>query len=315
MTVSVIIPCYNIEDYAGECIESVMAQTYSDLDIIVIDDGSTDKTGEIIDDFAARDSRITVVHEDNKGLSFARNKGMSLAKGECLAFVDGDDAVGEDYFKTLVNNMLSTGADMAGVGRYENVLSGEGFRYFSPVDGMVTYHDYRDYIFDAYTDKEKRFFQSAIVMWGKLFRREVFDGIEFPVGRINEDSWVFPRVISRCQVITISPETLYFYRKRKGSIMSEVNEHLVCSKIDSWMSQILWWRESDDLQADRLLAMCEKYICHYIYTTVNMMGTEYRKGICPEYRKMVRHMLFSRNIRFVTKVKYLTIARPGKVFK
>jgi len=315
MTVSVIIPCYNIEDYVGECIKSVISQTYDDLEIIVIDDGSTDNTGKIIDGYAAEDSRIVVVHEANKGLSFARNKGMGLARGDCLAFIDGDDAVRSEYLETLVANMQKTDADMTGVGRYENVLGEDTFRYFSPADRTVTYQNPDDYIYDTYVDKEKRFFQSAIVMWGKLFRKEVFEGIEFPVGRINEDSWIFPKVISRCRVITISPEPLYFYRKRKGSIMSEVNEHLICSKTDSWMAQISWWRESKDLQADKLLAMCEKYICHYIYTTINLTNSEYRKKICPEYKKMVRHMLFSKHTRLKTKVKYLTFARPGKVFK
>ena len=134
-------------------------------------------------------------------------------------------------------------------------------------------------------------------------------------GHINEDSWVFPRVMSRCKVIAIGPEPLYFYRKRSGSIMSKVDEKLVCSKTDSWMQQIKWWRESQDLQADRLLSICEKYICHYIYSNSQQMNSDYKKFIQKEYREMVRHMIFSKYLPLKTKVKYLTYARPSKVFR
>lgn len=314
MKISVIVALYNVKEYADECIESLVKQSYNNLEIILVDDGSTDETAAIVDKWAAKDERIKTIHQTNGGLSAARNSGMKAATGDCIAFIDGDDSVKEKYFETLAANMEITGADMIGVGRYENVPGEDRFREFSSVDKLTVYNDYRDYVYDTYADKEKRFFQSAIVVWGKIYKKEIWDGIEFPVGHNNEDSWVFPRVISRCTKIAISPEPLYFYRKRSGSIMSNVSDKLVCSKTESWMQQIKWWRDSDDSQSDRLLSICEKYICHYIYTNKDSFHDEYRKEMSAEYKAMVKHMIFSKHLSFKTKAKYLTFARPGKVF-
>ena len=301
-------------EYAGECIESLVNQSYTNIEIILVDDGSTDDTSSIIDKWAQNDTRIKVIHQDNGGLSVARNSGMRSATGDCIAFVDGDDSVKKDYFKTLVDIMTSTNADMSGVGRYENVPGENLYRQFSTVDKVTVYSDYRDYVYDTYIDKGKRFFQSSIVVWGKLYRREIWEGIDFPVGRNNEDSWVFPKVMARCDRIVISPAPLYFYRKREGSIMSNVNSKLIRSKTESWMQQIEWWRESEDPLADKLLASCEKYICHYIFKNCKVMDSEYKKSIEENYRIMVHHLILSKYSPLKTKIKYLTYARPQKVF-
>lgn len=315
MKVSVIVPMYNVSEFAEECIESIVNQTYKDLEIILVDDGSTDETASIIDAWASKDARIKVVHQKNGGLSAARNTGMARATGDCLAFIDGDDAIKDRYFEVLVKNMMETNADLACVSRYENIPGENTFKEFSSVDDLFIYNDYRDYVYDTYMDKGKRFFQSAIVVWGKLFKREVWEGIEFPVGRINEDSWIFPNVMSRCNKIVISSESLYFYRKRNGSIMSKVTPKLVCSKTDSWMQQIKWWRESNDSSADKLLSVCEKYICHYIYKNVQYFTQEYKESIKKEYKSMIRHMLASKYLSYKTKVKYLTYASSFVVFR
>lgn len=315
MTVSIIVSFYNVEAYSEECVAGIVGQTYKDLDIILVDDGSTDSTGTILDKWAQQDTRIKVVHESNGGLSFARNTGMKYAKGDCIVFVDGDDALKESFVETLVNVMEETGADICEAGRYENVLDKEEFRFFSPVDRPEIYNDYHDYIYDTYTDKEKRFFQSAIVVWGKLYKKEIWKGIEFPVGKIFEDSWVFPSVMERCKKIAVIPEPLYFYRKRRGSIMSKINEKSVRMKVDSWMNQIRWWRASQDKKADLLLAACERYICHYIYCNSQYFQSEYKSMICAEYKIMTRHMIFSRHTKLKTKVKYLTFAGPRRVFR
>ena len=315
MKISVIVALYNVKDYADECIESLIDQNYKDLEIILVDDGSKDETSEIVDKWAAKDERIKAIHQTNGGLSAARNTGMKEATGDYIAFIDGDDAVKPEYFETLVKNIKETDADMSCVGRYENVPNVNTFKDFSMVDSLTVYNDYRDYIYDTYTDKDKRFFQSAIVVWGKIYKKSIWDGIEYPVGHNNEDSWIFPRVISRCAKIAISPEPLYFYRKREGSIMSQVNEKLVISKTDSWMQQINWWRASKDPRADELLSMCEKYICHYIYINASNVGDEFKNKIKPEYSAMVRHMIFSKHLPLKTKVKYFTYASPKKIFK
>lgn len=114
--ISIIIPAYNVDAYIGRCIDSVLAQTYKNLEIIVIDDGSTDTTGTILDSYAAKDSRIVAVHQENAGLVMVREKGISLATGDYVGFVDGDDAVDEDMYEKLLRNAVEANADISHCG-------------------------------------------------------------------------------------------------------------------------------------------------------------------------------------------------------
>ncbi|MBO4678487.1 MAG: glycosyltransferase family 2 protein [Lachnospiraceae bacterium] len=315
MTVSIIAAFFNVGAYAEECVSSISGQSYKDLDIILVDDGSTDDTGKILDEWASKDSRIRVIHEENKGLSFARNAGMRVAKGDAFAFIDGDDAVRENYIETLVLNMESSDADLSVVGRYENNPGTDEFILVSPVKEFTTYNDYTDYVYAAYADRTGAFFVSAVVAWGKLYKKTLWEGVEFPVGRISEDAWVFPQILSRCQKIVVAPDNLYFYRRRKGSIMSSGNEKLYCAVIESWLHQVKWWYEHDGNRAGKLLSACEKRACNYMFTHAHDLSDSNKGNYRNEYKLMIRHMLLSVFIPLRTKIKYLTFARPGKVFK
>ena len=115
--VSVIIPAYNIEDYIGRCLDSIISQTYKNLEIIVVDDGSRDYTGEILDNYAKKDRRIKVIHKENGGVSSARNKGIEAAEGDYIGFIDGDDLIEPGMYKTLVDLLEEENADIAHCGR------------------------------------------------------------------------------------------------------------------------------------------------------------------------------------------------------
>ena len=114
--VSVIIPAYNIEDYIGRCLDSIISQTYKNLEIIVVDDGSRDHTGEILDNYAKKDRRIKVIHKENGGVSSARNKGIEAAEGDYIGFIDGDDLIEPEMYKTLVDLLEEENADIAHCG-------------------------------------------------------------------------------------------------------------------------------------------------------------------------------------------------------
>ena len=114
--VSVIIPAYNIEDYIGRCLDSIISQTYKNLEIIVVDDGSRDYTGEILDNYAKKDRRIKVIHKENGGVSSARNKGIEAAEGDYIGFIDGDDLIEPGMYKTLVDLLEEENADIAHCG-------------------------------------------------------------------------------------------------------------------------------------------------------------------------------------------------------
>lgn len=211
--VSVIVPVYNVKDYVDECINSIVSQSYKDIEIIIVDDGSKDGSGERCDEWATKDSRIVVLHQKNMGLSEARNTGLDVASGEYITFIDSDDYYEVDALQTLVYNAEKNNADMVvckGKRVSENgkqSISEEVIDYSDSFIDEETF--WRRYINDMY----------YIVVWSKLYRRDVFSDIRFPVGEINEDEAILWMVLSKCKKIYATNDIVYNYRIRNSSIM------------------------------------------------------------------------------------------------
>lgn len=215
--ISVIIPVYNIENYVEKCILSVLAQTYENIEIIIVNDGSTDSSPVICQKYADSDSRIVLINKENGGLSDARNKGLEVAKGEYLTFIDGDDFVSKDFINTLYRELVDNDADIS-MTNYLKVYSNnqamlgnslwndEKLIIFTGLDGINYLLEYKAYV-------------NLIVSWNKLYKRELFDGIWFPYGKINEDSFVIYKLFYRTQKIAYVNEPLYYYVRREGSII------------------------------------------------------------------------------------------------
>lgn len=210
---SVIIPVYNVSGYLEECLESVRNQTLSDLEIILVDDGSTDGSGLICDRAAEKDSRIKVIHQENKGLSGARNTGLQNIHGEWVAFADSDDVLDPSMYETMLSRANAFSADLVVCGLHvfsdEKELKKHERTYrVSEKDRICNEKEYwSDY--DMTRD----------VVWNKLYRRPLLEGICFPEGKYCEDVFVMHRIISRCGRICMIPECFYRYRLRSGSIM------------------------------------------------------------------------------------------------
>ena len=213
-TVSVVITAFDVGDYLRQCLDSVIGQTYRDLEIIVIDDGSRDGGGSVCDERAARDGRISVVHTEHRGVASARNLGLEKAAGRYLFFVDGDDWIEPDAVEKLMAALVGRDADLAVAGKtYEYVG-----RSVSPGRRTAELRTFRgEEILDAYTGG--RF---GDVVWNKLFRRECLAGIRFPDGRSFEDVAVMPEIMKalagRGGKAVVLPEELYHYRVRRSGI-------------------------------------------------------------------------------------------------
>lgn len=210
--ISVIIPAYNIEKYLPRCLESILTQTYRDLEIVLVDDGSTDSTGAICDEYARRDSRIAVIHKENGGVSSARNMGLDRAKGEYIAFVDGDDILHRDYFLVLLENAVKHNSDIS-VCRLEMVY-GDGERRVncSLETGKL----------DKVKIIEGFFFNENIkeIMYGpynKLFKSEVIGNIRFKQYKYGEDLLFVFMVLERASSIYYDHYVGYSYVRRDGS--------------------------------------------------------------------------------------------------
>ena len=210
--ISVIVPIYNVEKYLARCVDSIVNQTYKNLEIILVDDGSPDRCPQMCDDYAEKDSRIKVVHKNNGGLSDARNAGMAVATGEYISFIDSDDYVSDDFFECLLDVMNKENSDIAEcsvVKFYED----NRFDEFSDDLSVKTY-DTQDAM--SALIAENPFHQHV---WNKLYKTELVKDIPYAVGKLNEDEFWTYQVFGRANKVSKLNKTMYYYFQRNSSIM------------------------------------------------------------------------------------------------
>lgn len=211
--ISIIVPIYNVEPYLRRCVDSLLNQTYTDFELILVDDGSPDNCGMICDEYAAMDTRVRVIHKPNGGLSDARNAGLKLAQGAYVAFVDSDDWVAPNYLGQLLHTLTQTDADICEC----SVLRTEGS------DVLPTVENRAPEVFDTVGALEQLIYDDAFHqhVWNKLYRRNVIADILFPKGKTNEDEFWTYQVFGNAKKVVKIPDVLYFYFQRPGSIMGE----------------------------------------------------------------------------------------------
>ena len=210
---SIIVPVYKVEKYLCKCVESILSQTYSNLEIILVDDGSLDGCPSICDAFALRDSRVKVIHKENGGLSSARNAGLDVATGEYIGFVDGDDYIDPKMYEKLYSVLVEDEADMA-VCNFQFVDSKENpLRRPTPVP-TGTYSGR-----EALAFLQNKNYGPFVSACNKLFSKSLFTISRFPVGKLNEDNLTAYKRICECNKVSMISDSLYFYRQRPDSIM------------------------------------------------------------------------------------------------
>lgn len=216
--VSVLLPVYNVQDYLQECLNSLFVQTYTNYEIVAVDDGSTDASSEILKANAEKHSCLHVVRQENKGLAGARNTALQYAKGDVIAFVDSDDFVSNDYLEKMVCTMLSTVSDVVVYGRYiysdkmcvHQQRPGFSEQKLSKGDALRALNSYTSF---------------DMSMCSKLIRKTLFEGLVFPEGKNSEDQFLCFRLLSSAEGVFYCDEPIYYYRHRFGSISrgSKVN--------------------------------------------------------------------------------------------
>ncbi len=211
--ISVIIPVYKVEPYLNKCVDSVLAQTYPNLEVILINDGSPDGCGDICDAYAGADPRVKVIHQENAGVSSARNAGIDQAGGDLLAFLDSDDWVHERYLEILHELSCRYDADMAVCG-FVMAYSEEAELDIGSQEAAF------------YEDREivnllmKGHHLNLVLPAAKIFRKHMFDEIRYPVGKVHEDEFVVHLLLHEAKKLVITPKQLYYYRQRAGSFMT-----------------------------------------------------------------------------------------------
>ncbi|MGN0334580.1 MAG: glycosyltransferase family 2 protein [Lachnospiraceae bacterium] len=207
--ISVIIPVYNVEEYIEECLKSVVIQSYEHLEIILVDDGSTDSSGEICDQWARSDSRIRVIHQENGGLSAARNSGMKIAGGAYIGFVDSDDVIHPLMYEKLYRALTDHECDISCCGVTKSIFfedrdKKENFRIFQPQDAILALIEDRDL---------------SVTVWNKLYRHEIVRTLAFKEGKCHEDEYWTYQAFSRAEKIVLTDFCGYGYRQRESGIM------------------------------------------------------------------------------------------------
>jgi len=238
-TLSIIVPIYNVEAYLRQCIDSILNQSYTDFELILVDDGSPDNCGEICDAYALQDNRIIVIHKKNGGLSSARNAGIEIARGKYLSFVDSDDFVSFDFYKSNIDFLLlNSHIDMA-------IL--QYCRYYNEQESMVFLNQKRELTSKIDIVDFMMSMKYVGSAWVNIYKKEVFYNLRYPVGKIYEDGYILPDIVERVNNVYVSDIGVYFYRVRKESIMGAVKSiKNWCDILDTHVKQLDYCYAIDD---------------------------------------------------------------------
>lgn len=209
--ISVIVPAYNVEPYLKRCVDSLAGQTYKELEIILVNDGSTDGTGELCEQLALTDKRIKVIHKQNGGLSDARNAGIDVAEGEFYSFIDGDDYIEPDTYECMVAEMQNPKVSIVAAGFADVDIQGNTTFRVSPKYQCLTKEEAFKDVFGG----RGYITQSSC---NKLFRSNLFEKIRYKKGIINEDMEILPRLIDISSYVVLLDKVVYYYVKKPGSI-------------------------------------------------------------------------------------------------
>ena len=210
--ISVIVPVYQVDNYLGRCIESLLCQTYHNLEIFLVDDGSCDTCARISDAWAKKDDRIRAIHKKNGGLSDARNAGMPFATGKYISFIDSDDTVTPDYFEVMLHTLQTEKSDIIECGvvkfyednhfdAFQDDLSVTSYSAVDGLSGLINENPFHQHV------------------WNKLYKAELVLDVPFPFGKLNEDEFWTYQIFGRAKMVTKINKTMYCYFQRSGSIM------------------------------------------------------------------------------------------------
>lgn len=307
--VSVIVPAFQVRNYLDECVASLVSQSHRNLEIIIVDDGSTDGTAELCDAWAERDERVRVLHGPNGGLSAARNRGIDIATGTFVSFVDADDVVSPRYVSHLLSAALTTHADlvMADLVPFVDESSPPAYRPGSKLR------------IESRGVAMTRIVSSGIgfASCGKLMSTAIFAGLRFRPGSDFEDLEILPRLIARCTTVAVSNAAEYGYRQHAGSLMDGHRKLMGPTILHVLSSNIEFTRATETNQGTRQ-ELVLGYVLHALRTLEATSGGSARRapGYDAEYRRFMtshlRAVLTSTQISTLYKSAVLvSVVSPG----
>lgn len=301
--ISVIVPVYKVEKYLTKCINSIISQTYKNIEIILVDDGSPDLCPQICDGWAERDKRIRVIHKKNGGLSDARNAGIENAQGNYLVFVDSDDYIDRMMIEKLYVRIKKEHSELALCGVYRvDYEKGERMEPFLDFENSVwSQKDFWDYYYKKSTG-------SLAVAWNKLYLARLFRKERYDIGRIHEDEFIIHRLIAQCKRISVISDRLYYYVQRQGSITHQ--EHLLqkFDAVEAALNRSQWFIEKRYFNYAFMNLGAVSQFLSLLYVGININGnlsmkTKYKK-LKLAYNKLKLQCCLASNVGLTYRIKF-----------
>lgn len=299
--ISVIVPIYNVGKYLNECISSIVMQTYKNIEILLIDDGSTDECPNICDNWKRKDLRIKVVHKKNGGLSDARNCGLDSAKGKYVCFIDSDDYVEKIYIENLYKALISNDVKISQCGiKYINdnykILKKVGYKEDCVLSGKEMIKG----------SCNEHFIENEVV-WNRLYDKNLFETLKFPKGKIHEDEFITYKLLYNEKKVAIISDYLYNYRQSDNSIMrSKYSLKRFQDFSEAYKEKIQYFKVNEDLELHDMVIRSYLSNLSNIFIKVKRYipdSKEHLKNIKNEYKKCFKYLIHSKNINTKNKIK------------
>ncbi|EOH87788.1 glycosyltransferase family 2 protein [Enterococcus pallens] len=292
--ISIIVPVYNVEKYLHKCVDSILIQTFTDFEVILVDDGSLDNSGQICDEYAKKDDRVKVIHKKNGGLSDARNAGIDVAKGKYLGFVDSDDYIERDMYELLYENIVKEKADLSICGIY-HVYEGKNPEKKQEKYMLLDRNEAMLLIFHG-----NQISDHAV---NKLYARSIFDTLRYPIGKYHEDSFAIVSILDNCEKIVVDTKQKYYYYHRNDSITSQKfsKKHL---------EYIIAWEENEKKVKGRSHELDEaahQRVCFAHFLVLDKILSSNVENKVSETTEIVRYI--RKNYLFIMNNKIFTKSR------
>lgn len=300
--ISIVLPIYNVENYLKKCIETVLNQTYTNIEILLVDDGSTDHSGAICDEFEKKDKRIKVIHKSNGGLSDARNTGLKQANGKYISFIDSDDYVSEKYVEELYYLIKKNEAQIA-VCNFQRVKE----------DGQVISSE--DIKSETLSSKEvleklndKKFYPVSIVAWNKLYDIKLFENILYPIGKLHEDEYTTYKLYYEAKKIVVTSSVLYYYRTVQTSITNRNFNKTRLDVLEALEERMRFFKEKNEKKLYELsLIQYESVLMiHYLNCKFYLEDSkEIQDEILNKYKQNYAEAIHSKECSLINKMKFM----------
>ncbi len=314
--ITIIVPIYKVENYLDKCVYSIIQQTYTNLEIILVDDGSPDNCGNICENYRKKDLRIKVIHKENGGLSDARNVGINSATGEYIAFIDSDDYIAINYIEELYKAIKKYNVQIALCSYILISESGENIRIekVTTEEKCINNKQLLNEVMTPYGEK-------YVVVWNKLYKKSLFNSLRFPKGKLYEDEYINFKLFWQCTNVVLVPSILYFYLQRNDSIQgSKLTLEKLNMKREFHLERIAFYSKLKEKQLYmRSIQMYCNWITSCFANSYELLDKKYKIMLQKEIRKYAFISFKSNESKMGEKIQnilgFFSLKLAGKIKK